>query len=442
MVYRVLEVAPFFQRIDTFTCQGTPVIFRGDTLNKTDTYTFLSSRPGVCDSMWQLHLTVGENYITYLDTVLCPDESMDWFGDNLTSTGTYQHMIMASNGCDSMLEMSLTILDEVASDVEMVSEISCFGMADAVARVHTSASGARVIWPDNYEGNERGGLDTGRYDLRIVNGPGCTSSFSFTVDQPAPLSFEVDKKDANCQDANSGSIEILEMSGGTGHLQVWVNGALRPPINGIINGLTAGNYLVDLVDENGCTVSSTLDIEQVVAGTLDLSATDVEIVEGDSVVLRLRTQGIDSLVLIDWYGPNATCFDCDTWTVYPREGVSVYQVYAVDDKDCEYEASIRIEAQSQFYVPNAFSPNGDDLNDYFTLFSDRSVASIQSFQIFDRWGEMVHHACDVAPGQAEGAWDGTFRGRSLPPGVYVYRMEVLDKSGDRHFKYGEVTLIR
>ena len=312
VVYRVLEVSPFFQEIDTFICEGSALIFKGDTLRTEDVYMFMSSKPGVCDSMWRVNLTVGDNVITYLDTIICPNQSLHWHNTKLTSTGVYQHLLPAANGCDSLLKMSLTVLGETTTEVEMVSGISCFGMADGIARIRNSDSNARVIWPDNFEGVERAGLDTGTYEIRIINGPGCISTFEFTLDQPEPLQLDVDKVDANCQDDHSGKIEILKMNGGTGNLSILINGQRRSPVNGVVNGLLPGHYTIDLLDENGCMSSSEVEIDQVVAGSVELDATDVEIVEGDSVILNLRTQGIDSLVLIDWYGPSGSCFGRST----------------------------------------------------------------------------------------------------------------------------------
>ncbi len=74
------------------------------------------------------------------------------------------------------------------------------------------------------------------------------------------------------------------------------------------------------------------------------------------------------------------------------------------------------------YVPNAFTPNGDEINDRFTI-KHSDVCNVQEFElkIFDRWGRMVYETKTTDPTQA---WDGTFEGRELQQGVYMWNLYV------------------
>src|SRR6202008_4466756 len=65
-------------------------------------------------------------------------------------------------------------------------------------------------------------------------------------------------------------------------------------------------------------------------------------------------------------------------------------------------------------VPNAFTPNGDGLNDFFTFFT-KGIARITSVKIFDRWGEMVYSSSGNETG-----WDGTYKGMECQIETYVY----------------------
>ena len=74
------------------------------------------------------------------------------------------------------------------------------------------------------------------------------------------------------------------------------------------------------------------------------------------------------------------------------------------------------------FVPNAFTPNGDEINDRFTL-KHSDVCNIQEFdlKIFDRWGRMVFETKTSDPNRA---WDGTFEGKELQQGVYIWNLYV------------------
>jgi gliding motility-associated-like protein len=87
------------------------------------------------------------------------------------------------------------------------------------------------------------------------------------------------------------------------------------------------------------------------------------------------------------------------------------------------------------FIPDAFSPNGDGLNDNFKP----STIGLKeyNFEIYDRWGEQIFET----NGSAD-SWDGSFKGNKSPQGVYVYLLKVLDVKGRSHTYNGKVVLIR
>jgi len=84
-------------------------------------------------------------------------------------------------------------------------------------------------------------------------------------------------------------------------------------------------------------------------------------------------------------------------------------------------------------MPNAFSPNGDGLNDTFGP-SLSGTLSIVNLQVYNRWGEKVHDAATE--------WDGTFRGKEQDQEVFVYRITVETIAGKQFVKTGDFLLMR
>jgi gliding motility-associated-like protein len=92
-------------------------------------------------------------------------------------------------------------------------------------------------------------------------------------------------------------------------------------------------------------------------------------------------------------------------------------------------------ADPEIFVPNAFSPDADGLNDEVFV-RGRFIESL-FFQIYNRWGELVFETRDQQRG-----WDGTHRGELATPDVYVYYLEAFCIDGQRFEKKGNITLIR
>jgi gliding motility-associated-like protein len=88
------------------------------------------------------------------------------------------------------------------------------------------------------------------------------------------------------------------------------------------------------------------------------------------------------------------------------------------------------------FVPNAFSPNGDGVNDIFRV-TTRKMINVQDFIIMNRWGNQVFSTNDISKG-----WDGKYKGKDQDLGVYYYMMHVSYPNGRTQFLKGDLTLIR
>ena len=96
------------------------------------------------------------------------------------------------------------------------------------------------------------------------------------------------------------------------------------------------------------------------------------------------------------------------------------------------------DCQPAIYIPDAFTPNGDGINDYYQVFG--RCARLVRINIFNRWGEKVWDADNI-----NDKWDGKYKGESQPVGVYVYWLIYVSDSpngGEGKEKMGSITLIR
>jgi gliding motility-associated-like protein len=121
-----------------------------------------------------------------------------------------------------------------------------------------------------------------------------------------------------------------------------------------------------------------------------------------------------------------------------------YQLIIVHDNGCIALAAIDLNVlpEPAVYIPNAFSPNGDGANDYFTLYANDQIEEIKTLSIFDRWGEYVFGRNGFKPNEPLLGWDGWFKGELMNPAVFVYFFEVKMKDGSTRFFSGDVTLLK
>ena len=115
-----------------------------------------------------------------------------------------------------------------------------------------------------------------------------------------------------------------------------------------------------------------------------------------------------------------------------------------DTNGCEASVSVRIFVRVPriTFIPNVFSPNGDNVNDYFTVFGRQNLINVQHLRIFDRWGEMVFQRENFTPGIPELGWDGRMANDNLMPGVYVYSAILEYDDGEVEVVRGDITLMR
>lgn len=99
--------------------------------------------------------------------------------------------------------------------------------------------------------------------------------------------------------------------------------------------------------------------------------------------------------------------------------------------------TVVIQPDVAVFIPNAFTPNGDGINSYFTIIGEGIDESTFRMRVFNRWGEQIFFADRSHPG-----WDGTYRDKDVEPGVYVYLIDFVDVNRNEHHYKGIINLIR
>lgn len=139
----------------------------------------------------------------------------------------------------------------------------------------------------------------------------------------------------------------------------------------------------------------------------------------------------------------AKIFEGESWQLggraYSRPGA--YDATLTSSHGCDSLVHLVLGTYKVF-IPNAFSPNGDGVNDRFAIFAGADIKEVRRLQVFNRWGGLVFEAQGLPPNAPGSGWDGHFRGKPAAPGLYAYQATVATMDGKEHGVSGEVVLVR
>jgi gliding motility-associated-like protein len=97
--------------------------------------------------------------------------------------------------------------------------------------------------------------------------------------------------------------------------------------------------------------------------------------------------------------------------------------------------------EGRVYISNSFTPNGDGRNDVFYI-KGRGIRIINYLRIFNRWGEIIYDRGHFNIDDRSVGWDGTFKGRPVETGTYVYITEMVCDNGEVFPLKGTFTVVR
>jgi len=166
------------------------------------------------------------------------------------------------------------------------------------------------------------------------------------------------------------------------------------------------------------------------------------IAAGDSVLIGFDTDINNPQ--IQWSPPQYVgCPTCPETMASPPL-TQYITVYLENDQGCTGTDSVLIQVfiPKRAYIPNVFSPNGDGVNDFFTIFTNEFGEMIESMIVVNRGGVTVFGGNELNLSDPGDAWDGTFEGKLLNPGVFTYLIYIRYEDQQVIPFSGTVTLIR
>lgn len=162
-------------------------------------------------------------------------------------------------------------------------------------------------------------------------------------------------------------------------------------------------------------------------------------------VIKLNPNYSSNVISYKWFPASGlSCTDCPSPELTAKSDIT-YFLEVLDHNGCLDLDSITIhvnEIKSEIYLPNIFSPNGDNINDIWMPVLTDVQGRIVSLSIYDRWGNEVYNCENKSATLTPCGWNGMFKDNKCLPGVYVYHVSWEDQYGNLKNLIGDVTLIR
>ncbi|GEM_PF-2778132 len=348
-------------------------------------------------------------------------------------------LLVDESNCYSPMTSAGVKVFKVEAAISNHQDIQCFGDTNGMAVV--TASGGTP--PYNYQWNTSQTTDTideliaGTYIVTVTDDNGCTGSDTVTITAPAaPLAVNPTWENISCQYLCDGWI-TSSVSGGTSpYAYTWNT---SPPLQDTaLFDLCPGNYAITVTDDHGCVAAEIFNL--VINTTVEASFT-TDVTSGFvplSVNFTFTGLGANSL---QWdFGDNNTSDQQNPTHIYETPGTFevLLIINSLDPDFCSDTTKITIQVEDTSYIviPNVFTPNSDNYNDYFTVNSH--YVENCTITVFNRWGTVVYGSDNE-----DIRWDGKNKdGSACPEGTYFYTLEAKGKDGKAYKEKGVITLLK
>ncbi|GIV28000.1 MAG: hypothetical protein KatS3mg027_1814 [Bacteroidia bacterium] len=418
---------------DTITITGTP------TSTGTFNYTIpLTGGCGTIDATGTLTVNPAPIPVITGDSVICQGQSANLTTGNFNSynwssgatnqsttvspsaTTTYYVIVTDANNCTG-----IDSIDVVVNPLPIITINGNTTICEGQSTTLTATGGGSYLWNN---GNTASSITVSpstpaTYTVVVTTNAGCVDSSSVNISVLQQPNAQITGNTNMC----SGKEYILTASGGGTYL--WSTGDSTSTIN---VSTTIDTTFIVMVSNGACNAYDTINVN-VLSNPSANAGSDVTINQIQTATLT-ATGGGTYL-----WTPSAglDCDTCATVNAKPTETTN-YCVTVTNTDGCVDTACVTVTVDficGEIFVPTIFSPNDDGKNDTYCVLGN-CIKEID-FKIYSRWGEIVFSTNDPKI-----CWDGTYKGKLMNTGSFVYVLEATLTDGTLIQEKGNFTLVR
>ena len=446
-------IQPVLFTQDVSICEGDSIkLPDGSFVSLANTYTNILVSANGCDSIVTTNLSV-QNPIELIasgDTSICAGQSVvlsatgastiNWqassgllstSGNTVTAIPNDSVMvyITATEGvCSASDSLFITLLPRPEISIQAPGSIICLGDS-----IELSANGAETyFWSSlaNLSCDTCQTIFATPSDTSIITLSGlfgtCWDTTAFTIYPILPIVAQIIGDSAICEGQ---SLTLVASGGSEFH---WNTGDSTSTI--VLN--PAASMEVSVIINTGLCYDTTAFDFDVNPNPFVYTGLDTSIIYGTTAQIQANSSN-----QIMWvFNATLSCDDCLSPIASPL-GTTTYCATTVNEFGCYLTDCILITVDTlckDLFIPNVFSPieGGHAENDCFKMYGTNCIGTM-TLSIFDRWGEKVFVSTRV-----DECWDGTYKGKALNTGVYIYYLTAELITGETLNKQGNLTLLR
>ena len=444
---------PITVSIENITlCTGSDHLYPDGTLstnitaNETHVSTFVSA--GGCDSTLTTNITIDAVITATESATICPGDDYTYpdgtISANITINESHISSFISAGGCDSLLTTNIVVssLPNIDAGIDIT-------VCEGENVILTGSGGTSYSWDNNITNGApfTPALGTITYTVTGTNALGCINTDQVDVtatNGPDPI-FVGDilqgcsPHTVTFTNLTVGSVDCFwEFGNGTSSTDCG-------PISVTYEYPGFYDVMLTVTDQNGCSNSVTYtDYIHVENSPLaGFTASDMTLDFNNSEVHFNNTSVNAESYIWDFGDESPNSVANNPSHLFPGSvaGNYVVTLYAYNAAGCtdSFSLVIAVEDILIFYVPNTFTPDGDEYNDIFKpIFTSGYDPFDFELLIFNRWGEIIWESHDVNVG-----WRGTYAGNEVQDGTYTWKMEFKETMTDeRHFYTGHITKMR
>jgi gliding motility-associated-like protein len=375
---------------------------------------------------------------------------------NLTA-GSYTLTVKDAAGCQVSLNAQLKLTSVPNLTIVDPSEVCAPATVDLTSNAVTAGSEPGLnytYWLD--AGATQAMTDpkmigrSGQYFIKATKTVGCTVTKPVKVTVNAIPSIKMKAPEAIC----SGLTANIEITGegsapwsfqySDGSQTYFVNNINTQQYTLRVTPVQTTTYTIITVNDRFCSNKNpqnnrvTIKVSDPIPGTrlpeVLVSANKPTILKGRN--LQGYTYKWEPPVGLNTYSSPTPTFEFNQQVDYRINMTSSAGCITTDSLLVKIVNASNPSAAADFFLPNAFSPNGDGRNDLFFPFAV-NIRELKYFRIFNRWGELVFETKSFGDG-----WNGTYKGQKQSPDAYLWTVEGISEEGKTINKYGNVLLMR
>ena len=365
-----------------------------------------------CTAQDQIAVSILQPDTTSSNLSLCIGSSYLFYGQNITSAGTYQTTLSNLLGCDSLVYLNVTM----EADTSYVSMTIC---SDSIL----AFNGLNLSNP-------------GVYTVHLNNQNGCDSMVVLTLSEwvlPVVTVADTFVCAGTCVDViPTGAVNYIW------NVTQNSNGSIT------VCPTQTTSYLVTGTDVNGCEslpVQATVQIDPIPVPNFYINPDQVEIDDPTVTIYNVTAGNLNHL-----WNVNGSIFENSnssfSYQLPFQEGSYTIQLMSSTDLGCSDSITLTVSVMNNIavYIPNSFTPDANEFNTvFFPVFSTGFIPKGYSLTIFNRWGEEIFFSKDHTA-----SWDGAMAdGTDCQDGVYNYLLEYQEiNKGEVQRILGFVHLLR